>query len=100
LALFTAQPLGLLIMVSDSSERVLAANVEVHHVVRLVEQHRRMLPGPLFGTPVGKFRRHHRIDIGTKLRIAQHADDIAILLQKLVKVGCGHAIFSRLKLLG
>jgi hypothetical protein len=87
LALLTAQPLELLIIVSDSSLAAsLPTDIEVHHVVRLVEQHGAVLPGPLFAAPVGEFGGDHRIDIGTQLRIAQHVHNVALPLRAPVRL--------------
>src|SRR5690606_5057361 len=75
--------------VRQQLQRIRALDVEVEHVVRLVEQHGTVLPGPLFGTPVGEVRRDHRIDIGTDLRIAQLGDDVGSILQNLLEI-IGH----------
>ena len=53
LAMLTGKFATLLIAVSESSsQRVRAADEEVHHVVRLVEEHRRLAPGALLAAPV------------------------------------------------
>src|SRR5688572_32189131 len=76
--------------VAEQLQRIRAAEIEVHHVVRLVEQHRRMLPGPLLGAPVGELGRDHRIDVGAELRVAQHLDDVALAGEQLFQVFGGH----------
>ena len=74
--------------------RVLAADVKVDHVVRLVEQHRAVLPRPLLRPPVGKFGRHHRINIRAKLRIAQHLHGVATSIQHVFKALSRHRSLS------
>ena len=46
-------------------------NIEIGHIVRLVEQGTAFLPGTLFVCPVGKLRGNHWKGIGSDLRIAQ-----------------------------
>ena len=75
--------------------RITPTDVEIDHVVRLVEQHRAVLPRPLFGPPVRKLGRHHRVNISTKLRIAQHFDRIAASLQHVFKAVGRHLSLSR-----
>ncbi len=58
-----------------------ALDVDIHHVVRLVEEHAGLLPCPLFVAPVRVFGRNYRINIGTNLRISQHVDRISYALQ-------------------
>ena len=47
-----------------------AFDEQVHHVVRLVEQHGGLAPSFLFGTPVAEFRGDDRVHVGTDLRVA------------------------------
>ena len=60
----------------------------------LIEQHGRLSPGGLFGAPVAEFRRHDGINIGTDLRIAQHAYDIPGRLQQLFEILLSHLCHS------
>ena len=50
---------------------VRAFNEQVHHVVRLVEQHGGLAPRFLFGTPVAEFGGDDRVHVGADLRVAQ-----------------------------
>jgi len=47
---------------------------QVGHVIGLVEQHARFLPGPLLIAPIGVFGRYARIHIGACLLISQKID--------------------------
>ncbi|MEI9886115.1 MAG: hypothetical protein WDN08_06365 [Rhizomicrobium sp.] len=78
--------------IGEQLERVGAFDEEVDHVVRLVEQHAGLAPGALLVAPVGELRRHHRIDIGAELRIAQHGDGIAGGLQRFFEILVRHDV--------
>ena len=52
-------------------ERVRPFNVEVGHVVGLVEKSAGFTPGALLISPVGELVTHHRAGIGADLRVAQ-----------------------------
>ena len=60
--------------VRDQLERVGAAQEEVDHVVRLVEQHRGLAPGALLPAPVPELVGDDRIDVRADLRVAQQFD--------------------------
>ncbi len=71
-------------------ERIRALDGELGHVVRLVEQHRRVAPGALLVAPVGEFARHHRVDVRAKLRVAQQFDGIAGGLEHAFEILLSH----------
>jgi hypothetical protein len=52
-------------------------DVDVDHVVRLIEQHRRLAPRCLLVAPVRELRGHYRVDVGADARVAQKIDWIA-----------------------
>ena len=60
--------------VREQSERVGSLDVEIRHVVRLVEETRCLAPGALLVAPVREFARHARIDIRADLRVAREVD--------------------------
>src|SRR5580658_2228203 len=57
--------------VRQQFERVWTLDIEIRHVVRLVEQSAALLPGALFIPPVSEFGAHHWKGIGSNLRITQ-----------------------------
>ena len=78
--------------VGQQLERVFAPQVQIHHVMGLVEKYHAVLPGPLFHAPVVKFGRDDRIDIRSDPRVAQHADNVALAGQYLLQVGWSHEL--------
>ena len=60
------------------------------HVVRLVEQHRRVAPGLLLVAPVAELGRDDRIDIHPDPRIPQHPHGVAALRQHGLQAGLRH----------
>jgi hypothetical protein len=70
----------------EQLQRVGALHVLLDHVVRLVEEHRALLPRRLLVAPVGELGRHDRVDVRADLRIAQHVDGIARSLEDLLEV--------------
>ncbi|CDO38093.1 hypothetical protein SPHV1_50060 [Novosphingobium sp. KN65.2] len=87
LGLIDRPPLGRIDhRIGQKLEGIFSADVQIHHVVGLIEQNRAVLPGPLFRTPVREFRRHDRIDVSPQLRIAQHLDGTTRALQNLLKI--------------
>jgi hypothetical protein len=55
-------------------ERVAAFDVEVRHVVRLIEQRAGLTPRTLLVAPVSELARHDRERVRPDLRVAQHVD--------------------------
>ena len=62
---------------------------QIDHVVRLVVKHGGVAPCPLFGAPVGKFRRNARIDVRPDLLVADEMDEVSGVLDDLFEV-LGH----------
>ena len=83
--------------VGQELQGILAADVEVDHVVRLIKQDRTMLPGPLLRTPVRKLGRNNRIHISAELRVAEHVHNVSRRLQYLLEVLCRHQCLSHSK---
>ena len=67
----------------EELDRVRALDLEVEHVVRLVEERGRLAPGHLLVPPVRELGRHRRIDVRPDLRVARHLDGAADGLQLL-----------------
>jgi hypothetical protein len=72
--------------IGEHLHRVRAFDVLLDHVVRLVVEHRGLLPRKLLVAPVGELARHHRVDVSADLRIAQHGDGVAGGAQHLLQV--------------
>ena len=51
-------------------------DVQIGHVVRLIEQRAAVAPGLLLISPIGEFMLHHRKSIGSDLRVPQHFNRI------------------------
>ena len=83
--------------VAQQLQRIPAADVEIHHMMRLVEQYRAMLPSPLLGAPIVEFRRDHGIYIGPQLRIAKQFHGIARCRQNLFEIARRHEYSPPLK---
>ena len=60
--------------VGEKLQRARSLNIHVRHVIGLVEENTRVLPGVLLVAPVGVFRWDNRIDIRARLRIPQKCD--------------------------
>ena len=58
-------------------ESVRPLDVQVDHVMRLVEQHGGVTPRPLLVAPVRMLRGHHGIYVRANLRVAQHLGHVA-----------------------
>jgi hypothetical protein len=71
-------------------DRVRAFDPHVGHVVRLIEQHARLLPRALFIPPIRKLGRHHGIDVRTELRITQHLHGIPHGIDRVLQVFGAH----------
>jgi hypothetical protein len=76
--------------IAEQLERIPTAHIQVHHVVRLVEEHGAVLPRPLLAAPVAEFRRDHRVDVGAELRVAQHLHGVPGLRQDLFQIARRH----------
>ena len=74
--------------VRDQLERIRSLDGEFRHVMRLVEQHRGLAPCTLLVAPVGELVRDDRIDIRSDLRVAQHLDRVAGLLDDALRSAC------------
>jgi hypothetical protein len=75
-------------------ERIATAHIEIHHVVRLVEQDAGLGPCALFISPIGELGRDHGIYVGADLRVAHHFDCVAGSLKGLLQVPVGHSDHS------
>ena len=77
--------------VREQFERVRPFDIEVGHVVWLVEKRTRLPPGTLFISPVRELRAHDREGIWSDLRISQQCNGAAgglqCFLQSLVTHG-------------
>ena len=71
-------------------DRVRAFDPHVGHVVRLIEQHARLLPRALLIPPIGKLGRNHRIHVRTQLRISQHLHRIAGGVDRVLQIFGAH----------
>ncbi len=69
----------------DQLQRIRALEVEVHHVVRLVEQHRRLPPRLLLAPPVRELVGHDRVDVGAGLRVAQELGRVFVRVQDVLE---------------
>ncbi len=67
-----------------------ALDVQVGHVVRLVEQRAGLPPGALLVAPVGELTRHLRIDIRPDLRVARQLDGAADRAQHVLQTAMTH----------
>ena len=63
--------------VGEEPDHVGALDVEIRHVVRLVEERARVAPRGLLVPPVRELTRHRRIDVRADLRVARHLDRAA-----------------------
>jgi hypothetical protein len=62
--------------VGQELHRVRTLDVEVDHVVRLIEEHGGLAPRGLLVTPVREFAGHHRVNVGPDLRVAKQVDGV------------------------
>src|SRR5205823_6871073 len=76
--------------IAEKLDRVLAAQVQIHHMVCLVKEHGAVLPRPLLAAPVTEFRRDHRVDVGAELRVAQHLHGISGGRQDFFQIARAH----------
>jgi hypothetical protein len=67
--------------IGQQLHRVRAFDVQVRHVMRLVEQGAGFAPRPLFVSPVREFMTHDRKGVGSDLRIAQQLNRVSCGLQ-------------------
>ena len=67
---------------ADHLQRVTAFDIEVGHVVRLIEQNRSTSPGQLLVAPVREFLHHARHHGRRSLRLPQQLDRVARLLNR------------------
>ena len=72
--------------VGQQLQRVGPLDVQVRHVMRLVEERARFAPRALLVAPVGELVLHHRKGIGTDLGIAQQVHRGGYRLQQLLQV--------------
>src|SRR5580692_1080226 len=75
--------------VGDQLEGIRTLDVEVRHVVALVEQHRGLLPGDLLRLPVGELGRDDRIDVSALLGVPQQLNGVG-RLQQILKASLRH----------
>jgi hypothetical protein len=89
LGLMTLKFLKLFTTRSEHFERVGPLDVEIRHVVRLVEE-TGFAPGPLLVSPIGELVTHDGEGVGADLRIAQQLHGAAGGLDGFFKVPVGH----------
>ena len=63
--------------IGDHLERIRTFNVDIHHVVRLIEKNAGFPPRALLVAPIREFGRDNGINVGADLRITQHIDGIS-----------------------
>jgi hypothetical protein len=80
--------------VGQHLERIGALEVEIGHVVRLIEQRAGLAPGPLLVAPVREFVAHDRKGVRPDLRIAHHLDRIARRLERFLQRSITHRCWS------
>ena len=91
-AVLTGKFAKLLMPVSRQQlQRVGSRHEEVHHVVRLVEEHGGLAPRLLLATPVRELGRHDGVDVGSELRVAQVLDGVPRLIEHFLQVA-GHVV--------
>ena len=71
---------------ADQLQRIGALDVQVGHVMRLVEQNRGPAPGQLLVAPVRELRHHARHDRRLSLRFPQQLDRAAGFLDRLFEI--------------
>ena len=76
--------------VGEQPEHIRAFEVQVGHVVRLVEKRSGLAPRDLLLHPVRELTRHRRVDIWPDLRVARHLDRAADGLQLLLQTPVRH----------
>src|SRR5690606_19933356 len=75
----------------EQLQRVRAFDVEVHHVMGLIEEHARLTPRALLVAPVRELGGNHRINIGTDLRIPKQINGIPYRLQQIFQASLAHS---------
>ena len=75
--------------VAQQFQRVGSLHEEVDHVVALVVEHRSVAPRLLLAAPVAELGRNNGVDVRPELRVAQHPDGVALLVQQLLQI-LGH----------
>ena len=65
-------------------------DAEIGHVMRLIEQRRRLPPGDLLVHPVRELARHGRIHVRPDLRVPRHLDRVAGRLQLVLEAVMSH----------
>jgi hypothetical protein len=78
--------------IGENFERVGALDVQIRHVMRLIEQCAGLAPGPLFIPPVGELMLDHREGIGPYLGIAQHLDRASGGLYRVLQASLTHGL--------
>ncbi len=78
--------------VGEQADDVRAFEVEVGHVVRLVEERGGLAPRDLLVHPVRELARDGRVDIRPDLRVARHLDRAADRLQLLLQTPVRHLL--------
>jgi hypothetical protein len=76
--------------IREQLQRVRSLDVQIRHVMRLVEQRTRLSPRPLFVAPVGELRPDHRERVRPRLRMAQQLNGIAGGLQHVFETSRTH----------
>ena len=71
--------------VGEELDRVRALDLEVQHVVRLVEERAGLAPRHLLVPPVRELGRHRRVDVRPDLRVPGHLDGAPDRLQLLLE---------------
>ncbi len=78
--------------VGEQPDRVRALDLQVEHVMGLVEERTRLLPRDLLVPPVRELAGHGGIDVRPDLRVARHLDGAADRLQFLFQVRVAHVV--------
>ena len=78
--------------VGEQPDHVRALDLEVGHVVRLVEEGARLHPGDLLVPPVRELGRHRGVDVRPDLRVARHLHRAAGRLQLLFQALVTHVL--------
>jgi hypothetical protein len=61
--------------VGEKLQRIRPLQSKFSHVIRLIEEHTRLLPSPLLVAPVGEFGRDTGVNVGADLLVVQEMRD-------------------------
>ncbi len=80
--------------IGQELDRARPFHQQIRHVIGLIEEDTRLLPGTLFIAPIGVFRGNAGIDVRTDLLVSQELSDVSDRLKQVFEAGL--AFHSRL----